>query len=99
MKICVIGSGYVGLITACGFAKLGHSVSCVDIDPKKVEMINNGEPPIYENGLEELLSECAYSSAVDAPVMYSSKNNYCWAGTWKAHGKFTSLKMKIFSGG
>ena len=49
--------------------------------------------------LEELLSECAYSSAVDAPVMYSSKNNYCWAGTWKAHGKFTSLKMKIFSGG
>ena len=57
MKICVIGSGYVGLITACGFAKLGHSVSCVDIDPKKVEMINNGEPPIYENGLKELLSE------------------------------------------
>lgn len=57
MRICVVGTGYVGLITACGFAKLGHAVSCVDIDPAKVEMINAGEPPIYEDGLKELLSE------------------------------------------
>ncbi|PIU09636.1 UDP-glucose 6-dehydrogenase, partial [Candidatus Micrarchaeota archaeon CG08_land_8_20_14_0_20_49_17] len=57
MKICVIGSGYVGLITACGFAKLGHQVVCVDIDRKKVELINNAKPPIYEEGLDALLSE------------------------------------------
>ncbi len=57
MKICVIGSGYVGLITACGFSKLGHTVDCVDIDPKKTESINKGIPPIYESGLKELLGE------------------------------------------
>ncbi|HNT60797.1 MAG TPA: UDP-glucose 6-dehydrogenase, partial [Candidatus Bilamarchaeaceae archaeon] len=57
MNICVIGTGYVGLITGCGFAKLGHDVVCVDIDRKKVEMINGGEPPIYEKGLEEALAE------------------------------------------
>ena len=59
MKICVIGSGYVGLITACGLAKLGHQVVCVDIDRKKVEMINNAKPPIYEEGLHALLGEVA----------------------------------------
>ncbi len=57
MKICVIGTGYVGLITSCGFAKAGHNVSCVDIDSQKVEMINRAEPPIYEEGLKELLEE------------------------------------------
>jgi UDPglucose 6-dehydrogenase len=62
MKICVIGTGYVGLITACGFAKLGHEVSCVDIDSSKVEMINRAEPPIYEEGLKELLSEVSGKS-------------------------------------
>ena len=55
MNIGVIGTGYVGLITACGFAKLGHNINCVDIDQKKVDMINNGITPIYEDGLEELL--------------------------------------------
>jgi UDPglucose 6-dehydrogenase len=57
MKICVIGTGYVGLITGCGFAKLGHEVTCVDIDQKKVDMIKKGIPPIFENGLKELLHE------------------------------------------
>jgi len=57
MKLCVIGTGYVGLITGCGFAKLGHDVTCVDIDSNKVDKINKGVPPIYENNLKELLSE------------------------------------------
>jgi UDPglucose 6-dehydrogenase len=57
MKICVIGTGYVGLITGCGFAKLGHSVFCVDIDKKKVERINKKIPPIYEEGLQEIMNE------------------------------------------
>jgi len=56
-KISVVGTGYVGLITGAGLAKLGHKVICVDIDQEKVDKINNKNPPIYEKGLKELLTE------------------------------------------
>lgn len=59
MNVSVIGSGYVGTVTAACFAELGHSVVCIDIDPVKVDMINNGEPPIHEEGLGELLKKHA----------------------------------------
>ncbi|MBE0523400.1 MAG: UDP-glucose/GDP-mannose dehydrogenase family protein [Methanosarcinales archaeon] len=59
MKISIIGSGYVGTVTAACFAELGHDVICIDIDPEKVEMINRGEPTIYEEGLEALLKKHA----------------------------------------
>lgn len=52
MKIAVIGSGYVGLTAAVGFAKLGHQVICIDIDTKRVEMLKAGVSPIFETGLE-----------------------------------------------
>lgn len=55
MKITIAGAGYVGLVTGAVFADLGNEVICVDIDPRKVELILKGVPPIYEPGLEELL--------------------------------------------
>ena len=57
MKISIIGSGYVGAVTAVCFADVGHEVICVDIDEKKVQQINAGIPPIYEESLEELLKK------------------------------------------
>jgi len=55
VKISVIGSGYAGLVNAVGFAHLENIVTCVDIDKKKIDNINNGISPIYEEGLEENL--------------------------------------------
>ena len=55
MDISIIGSGYVGLVTGACFADVGHSVICVDNDPKKVESLQAGKVPIYEPGLEEVI--------------------------------------------
>ena len=57
MKVSVIGSGYVGLVTGMGFVKLGNEVIFVDVDERKINMINSAKPPIYEEGLEELMRE------------------------------------------
>ena len=56
MRISVIGTGYVGLVSGACFAEIGHDCLCVDIDTSKVDRINRGEPPIHENGLEVLLA-------------------------------------------
>jgi len=55
MNIAIIGTGYVGLPTGVAQAELGHTVTCIDNDPVKVEMLRSGLPTIYEDGLEELL--------------------------------------------
>ena len=57
MKICMIGTGYVGLVSGTCFADIGHTVYCVDNNKDKIEKLNYGESPIYEPGLNELIRE------------------------------------------
>ncbi len=59
MKVCVVGTGYVGLTTGVSLAFLGHEVTCVDLDQNKVDMLRAGKCPIYEPGMEDLLAEAA----------------------------------------
>jgi UDPglucose 6-dehydrogenase len=56
MRICVVGTGYVGLVAGTCFADSGHSVVCIDVDAAKIARLREGETPIYEPGLGELLA-------------------------------------------
>lgn len=55
MKVTIIGSGYVGLVTGACLAEQGNHVFCLDLDPKKIEILNSGGVPIYEPGLKEMI--------------------------------------------
>ncbi|MGV2288969.1 UDP-glucose/GDP-mannose dehydrogenase family protein [Trinickia sp. YCB016] len=56
MKITIIGTGYVGLVTGACLAEIGHDVFCLDVDPRKIEILNNGGVPIHEPGLLEIIT-------------------------------------------
>ncbi len=85
MRISVVGSGYVGLITAAGMAEKGHRVVCVDVDKGKVDMINAGKPPIYERGLREILDHVVPSglkATTDLePAILSTEVTFICVGT------------------
>jgi len=57
MRVVMVGTGYVGLVSGVCFADFGHNVICVDKDPKKIETLNTGGVPIYEPGLQDLISK------------------------------------------
>lgn len=66
MKLCIVGTGYVGLVSGVCLAEKGHDVTCVDTDPFKIEKINLKKSPIYENKLSELLEKVVNSGKFKA---------------------------------
>ena len=76
MKITIIGTGYVGLVTGACLAELGNDVFCLDVDQAKIDLLNSGGIPIHEPGLEDLVSRnrasgrLQFSSDVAASVAH-----------------------------
>jgi UDPglucose 6-dehydrogenase len=70
-KICVVGTGYVGLVTGTCFADLGNDVICLDVDHERIDKLKNGEMPIYEPGLEQLVLQNAHSGRLSFSTEYA----------------------------
>ncbi|MGB0768016.1 MAG: UDP-glucose dehydrogenase family protein [Phycisphaeraceae bacterium] len=76
MRITMVGTGYVGLVTGTCFANVGNDVTCLDIDQKKIDKLNNGISPIYEPGLDEMIQRNTKAGrltfTIDAASAYQS---------------------------
>ncbi len=96
MKVSVIGTGYVGLVSGTCFAEIGHDVTCIDIDPKKIEMLKAGKSPIYEPGLTDLLERNIKSNRLRFSTGYesvsSAKSIFLAVGTPSADDGRADLK-------
>jgi UDPglucose 6-dehydrogenase len=77
MRISIIGSGYVGLVSGAGLAESGHQVLCMDVDQARIRRLNNGEVPIFEPGLEPLMQHNAaerrlrFSTSIEEAVAHA----------------------------
>jgi UDPglucose 6-dehydrogenase len=83
-NICVIGTGYVGLVTGTCFADLGNKVVCVDINEEKIAMLNDGKMPIYEPGLEEMVERNVRAGRLSFSTSYEEGLDGALPRAWTA---------------
>jgi UDPglucose 6-dehydrogenase len=74
-KICVIGTGYVGLVTGTCFSDMGNQVTCIDIDEERIDQLHNGIMPIYEPGLKQLVEQNVDAGRLDFTTSYKEGLN------------------------
>ena len=93
MKLCMIGTGYVGLVSGVCFSDLGNDVICVDKDLTKINNLKNGIIPIYEPGLEELVlknvknKKLTFSNDLESSIKKSDIIFICVGTPTKKEGK------------
>ena len=77
MKITVTGTGYVGLVTAVCLAEKGYDLTCIDVNENKIEMLKNGQCPIHEKDLQEMLTKYADKlTKINNCILQNSDNNF-----------------------
>ena len=98
MKITMIGTGYVGLVSGTCFANAGNEVTCLDVDQSKIDMLNRGDIPIYDPGLEELVSKNVAATRLRfttdyAQAIASAQVVFICVGTPQDHDGSADLKF------
>lgn len=97
MKLSIIGSGYVGLVSGACFAEMGNQVICVDVDENKISKLKNGEIPIYEPGLEEMVKANYKKGTLDFTKDIKdalSKSTVCFIAVGTPMGEDGSADLK-----
>ena len=101
MKLCMIGTGYVGLVSGVCFSDLGNDVVCVDKDINKIDLLKNGKIPIYEPGLSELVvknfknKKLSFSSDLRTSVINSDIIFICVGTPTKKKWKFCWFESNL----
>ena len=76
MRITMVGTGYVGLVTGTCFANTGNDVTCLDIDQTKIDKLNNGISPIYEPGLDTIIQRNVKASRLQFTIDKTSASEW-----------------------